>query len=131
MTELERAGAQLRRARAALDTALGHAKDAGIRALAEGATEVAVARQLGVDRMTVRKWGGKQTQPIKRERNSGMTQPQLPDGATLTTATMAVDCPRCGALADMPCETPAGLVTKPHTDRVRRGERLLWSASHR
>lgn len=124
--ELERAGAKLRRARAALDTALEEARETGIRALAEGAAEAAVARQLGVDRMTVRKWAGKQ--PIKIERNTQMPRPKLPEGATLSTATMAVDCPRCGALADMPCETPAGLVTKPHTDRVRAGERLLMSA---
>lgn len=57
--ELERAGARLRRARASLATATEEAREIGTRALAEGHAEAAVARALGVDRMTVRKWAGK------------------------------------------------------------------------
>lgn len=57
--ELERAGARLRRARASLATATEEAREIGMRALAEGQAEAAVARTLGVDRMTVRKWAGK------------------------------------------------------------------------
>ncbi len=59
MSDLERAGARLRRARVALDKATEEAREAGVRALAEGRAEAAVARALGVDRMTVRKWAGK------------------------------------------------------------------------
>lgn len=58
-SNLERAGAQLRRARAALAKAAEQAEAEGLRALAEGVSESAVARTLGVDRMTVRKWAGK------------------------------------------------------------------------
>jgi len=58
-SNLERAGATLRRARAALAKATEQAEQAALEALAEGATESAVARTLGVDRMTVRKWAGK------------------------------------------------------------------------
>ncbi|RRJ85920.1 hypothetical protein EG850_11075 [Gulosibacter macacae] len=58
-TDLERAGAKLRRARAALAKATEEAQAAALQALAEGHAEAAVARDLGVDRMTVRKWAGK------------------------------------------------------------------------
>lgn len=56
---LELAGAKLRRARSALAQALEEAELAGLQALAEGEPEASVARRLGVDRMTVRKWAGK------------------------------------------------------------------------
>lgn len=56
---LQRAGARLRRARAELAEALELAEQVGLAALAEGDSESAVARALGVDRMTVRKWAGK------------------------------------------------------------------------
>ena len=59
MTELERAGQKLRSARKAEGAAMEKAKAAAIDAVAEGVTEVQVARILGVDRMTVRKWSGK------------------------------------------------------------------------
>lgn len=59
MTELERVGADLARARARLAAATSAAQTAGLRALADGQKETAVARALGVDRMTVRKWAGK------------------------------------------------------------------------
>jgi len=57
--DLESAGARLRRSRASLDKAVEVAREAAMRALAEGHAEAAVARALGVDRMTVRKWAGK------------------------------------------------------------------------
>ena len=59
MSDLERAGAKLRRARVAVAAAIEEAERVALAALAEGETEVAVARALGVDRMTVRKWAGK------------------------------------------------------------------------
>jgi transposase len=57
--ELKRAGRKLRSARKAAQDALVAAQSAALAALAEGATEVEVAKSLGVDRMTVRKWAGK------------------------------------------------------------------------
>ena len=59
MSDLERAGAKLRRARGAVAAAIEEAERVALAALAEGETEVAVARALGLDRMTVRKWAGK------------------------------------------------------------------------
>ena len=59
VSDLERAGAKLRRARVAVAAAIEEAERVALAALAEGETEVAVARALGVDRMTVRKWAGK------------------------------------------------------------------------
>lgn len=56
---LGRAGDRLRRARAALAKAIEEAEAEGLQALADGIPEAAVARTLGVDRMTVRKWAGK------------------------------------------------------------------------
>lgn len=56
---LQRAGERLRRARAALAQAMAGAEAEGLHALADGVPEVAVARALGVNRMTVRKWAGK------------------------------------------------------------------------
>ncbi|KAA9104995.1 helix-turn-helix domain-containing protein [Microbacterium rhizomatis] len=57
--ELERAGARLRRARASLDSATEAARETALQALAEGHAEAAVARSLGVTRMTIRSWAGK------------------------------------------------------------------------
>lgn len=57
--ELERAGAKLARARNALMKATEDARRAALLALGEGVPEAMVARLLGVDRMTVRKWAGK------------------------------------------------------------------------
>ena len=57
--QLADAGSKLCRARYDADNALAEAKRVGLKALAEGVTEVDVARSLGVDRMTVRKWRGK------------------------------------------------------------------------
>jgi len=57
--DLQRAGDRLRRARASLAKATEEAREAGLQALAEGERETVVARALGVDRMTVRKWAGK------------------------------------------------------------------------
>lgn len=59
-TVLDRAGDRLRRARAALDSAMQEAERAGVAAVRlDGQPEAAVARALGVDRMTLRKWLGK------------------------------------------------------------------------
>jgi transposase len=59
MDELEKVGRKLRSARKSAQDALVAAQAAALVALAEGATEVEVAKSLGVDRMTVRKWAGK------------------------------------------------------------------------
>lgn len=56
---LDEAGRRLRRARAALAKALDEAQTEAQAALANGEPESSVARALGVDRMTVRKWAGK------------------------------------------------------------------------
>lgn len=56
---LEQAGHDLREARCAQKKALALARQAGLTALDAGYTEAEVARCLGVDRMTVRKWRGK------------------------------------------------------------------------
>jgi DNA-binding CsgD family transcriptional regulator len=57
--DLERAGRKLRSARKALKDAMTDAEDAARASWESGATEVEIARTLGVDRMTVRKWRGK------------------------------------------------------------------------
>lgn len=57
--DLERAGRKLRSARKALNDAMDTAEHAAREAWEAGATEVEIARTLGVDRMTVRKWRGK------------------------------------------------------------------------
>lgn len=57
--ELERAGRKLRSARKTEREAMKAARLAALDALELGYTEVEVANTLGVDRMTVRKWGGK------------------------------------------------------------------------
>jgi transposase len=56
---LERAGRKLRSARKAQKDAMEAARLAALEALDHGHSEVEVASTLGVDRMTVRKWGGK------------------------------------------------------------------------
>lgn len=58
-TDLTAAGEDLRAARARLGEATETARAAALRALDEGRAEAEVARVLGVDRMTVRKWAGK------------------------------------------------------------------------
>jgi hypothetical protein len=57
--DLIRAGEELKAARKAANAAYADAQRAALAALHAGATEVAVADVLGVDRMTVRKWAGK------------------------------------------------------------------------
>ena len=56
---LEQAGRKLRSARRSLQTAMDTARDAALTAIHAGESESAVAKTLGVDRMTVRKWVGK------------------------------------------------------------------------
>ncbi len=59
-TELEAIGRQLREARQRLDDVMTTAREAAIIAVAEGASEMEVARKLGVDRArTLRRWLGK------------------------------------------------------------------------
>lgn len=52
-------GRALEDARRALDQQMEYAREAALRAAKLGRPEAAVARDLGVDRMTVRKWVGK------------------------------------------------------------------------
>jgi DNA invertase Pin-like site-specific DNA recombinase len=56
---LKRAGRKLRSARKAADDAYEAARIAALAAIAGGVPEAVVARELGVNRMTVRKWLGK------------------------------------------------------------------------
>ena len=58
-TELERAGRRLRSARNAEKKAMEDARVAALAAIEDGVSEASVAKVLGVDRMTVRKWVGK------------------------------------------------------------------------
>lgn len=58
-TALARAGRALRLARQREQEAYEAARVVAIAAWENGATEVEIARELGVDRMTVRKWRGK------------------------------------------------------------------------
>jgi transposase len=61
MDELERAGTKHKRAKLAERAAAMLLREAVIKAVTEdGATEADAARRAGVDRMTVRKWLGKQ-----------------------------------------------------------------------
>lgn len=57
--DLTRAARTLRAARQRLDAAMQAAEQVAITAHAEGARETELARTLGVNRMTVRKWLGK------------------------------------------------------------------------
>jgi DNA invertase Pin-like site-specific DNA recombinase len=59
MDELKRAGRDLAAARKSSATAYKAAHTAALDALSMGVSESEVARSLGVDRMTVRKWAGK------------------------------------------------------------------------
>lgn len=59
LTSLSKLGKSIAATRAAREKAFREAEALALDALAEGATEVEVARELGVDRMTVRKWRGK------------------------------------------------------------------------
>lgn len=56
---LKRAGRKLRSARKAEQEAFEAARLAALADLAVGVSEVEIAKELGVDRMTVRKWAGK------------------------------------------------------------------------
>lgn len=58
-TNLERAGRNLRSARKAEQDAYEQARLAAIAAVADGVPEAVAARELGVNRMTIRKWMGK------------------------------------------------------------------------
>jgi predicted transcriptional regulator len=59
ITTLAQAGRELRSARKAEQNAYEAARLAAVAAWEAGATEVEIARTLGVNRMTVRKWRGK------------------------------------------------------------------------
>ena len=59
MDELARAGRKLRSARKALTEAMTAAEETAHQAWEAGVSEVEIAKTLGVDRMTVRKWRGK------------------------------------------------------------------------
>lgn len=59
MSDLKKAARDLRAARARLQYAMETAQLAALDALADGATEVEVAKALDVNRMTVRRWAGK------------------------------------------------------------------------
>lgn len=58
--DLTTAGQQIADSRAAADRAMENARRAAVRALGAGMSEREVARQLGLDRNTVRGWRGKQ-----------------------------------------------------------------------
>lgn len=58
-------------ARAAARTALTEARARALVALGAGVSEVAVARILGVDRMTVRTWAGKRTPQHRTSNDPG------------------------------------------------------------
>ena len=63
MDNLRRAGQALRKARANLGVATYEAKVAANDAAANGTSEVTIARLLGIDRLTARKWIGKPRKP--------------------------------------------------------------------
>lgn len=56
---IEQAARDLRAARRRLDTAMQTAEQVAITARADGVPETEIARALGVNRMTVRRWLGK------------------------------------------------------------------------
>lgn len=58
-TALEQSGANLRAARETEQRARDQARQDALAAIENGATETAVARHLGVSRMTIRQWLGK------------------------------------------------------------------------
>lgn len=55
----ERIGGDIRTARATLDALMKTAKTEALKAYANGVPEAQIARELSVDRMTIRKWIGK------------------------------------------------------------------------
>lgn len=57
--QLDTAGEKLSAAREALKAAMDAARIAALNSLEHGTPESVVAQELGVDRMTVRKWAGK------------------------------------------------------------------------
>jgi predicted transcriptional regulator len=59
MTDLERTARKLLRARDTLAAVMNEATDVAVAAHKAGTTEVEIARTLGVNRMTVRRWLGK------------------------------------------------------------------------
>jgi DNA-binding transcriptional regulator LsrR (DeoR family) len=59
MMNLDKAATALFAARRRLDHAMCEAERAALVAINDGMTEVDVAKQLGVNRMTVRRWQGK------------------------------------------------------------------------
>jgi DNA invertase Pin-like site-specific DNA recombinase len=58
-TDLDKAARALRSARARLDEAMATAEQAALTANAAGVAETEIARKVGVNRMTVRRWLGK------------------------------------------------------------------------
>lgn len=58
-TGLRRAGLSILSARRRLDDAMQTAREAAIQAAADGTPETVIARELGVNRLTVRGWLGK------------------------------------------------------------------------
>lgn len=59
MTDLATARTDLTQARLLLELAMQNARIAALEARQAGTPETKIARELGVDRMTVRKWLGK------------------------------------------------------------------------
>lgn len=59
MTDLAKAARRLRAARVRLDAAMHDAEQAAINAHQAGTPETEIARTLGVNRMTIRRWLGK------------------------------------------------------------------------
>ena len=57
--EIVAAGEELKAARRNLDEVREKVKQVALTALEHGAPETLVARQIGVDRMTIRSWRGK------------------------------------------------------------------------
>lgn len=72
-TEAERQahGKKLAKAREAVAQAIHIAEILAKSAHAEGVPETRIAADLGVDRMTVRKWVGKRPQPQRQSRRTG------------------------------------------------------------
>jgi hypothetical protein len=59
LTGIKNAGRNIKAARGSLAVAMALARDEAFAALRAGASEVAVAKALGVDRNTIRRWQGK------------------------------------------------------------------------
>lgn len=58
-TAVQATARQVALARKVLEFVMEQAKEVALEELAKGATEAGVARDLGIDRMTIRKWAGK------------------------------------------------------------------------